>query len=340
VVWLTILLVSIVRSPHPSRRRWILYAAGLAACAYVFLFSLLIVAAHAVVILTGERRQLRRPWLRSVAGAVLLASPVIAYGIGESGQIAFLASRDDANPHAAFVSQWFGNDQFAILAWGCVIAAVAVAATGWWRRRRDTSFARPAEGPHLVPLAAVWSLGSMAILLGANAIHPMYSARYLSFAVPATALLIGWLLARIRPAWIAAVLLAALIGTAGSDWAQVAATIGAHARPGDGILFDGSTRVSRAPRLAMHGYPAPFAGLIDIALRSPWYDTLSWRDSVYPLAQVTGRLASVHTVWLVDYRAPGTSSGAWGLATLAREGFRVQHRYEQHASVVIELTRG
>ena len=364
VVWLTVLLVSLIRSASPSRRRWILYAFGLAACAYVFLFSLLIVAAHGVAIFASSRRELRRRWLWALAGAVLLAIPVIGYGIAESRQIAFLASRDAAAPHTLVVTQWFGNNEFAILAWGIVMAALVVAGVGWRKRRvamvaTDSPVAADSlttAEPHLVLLAAMWLLGSMAILLGANAIHAVYSSRYLSFAAPAAALLIGWLLARIRPAWIAGVLAAALVGTAGisyaaertpfakndSDWAQVAATIQAHAKPGQGILFDESTRPSRAPRLAMHGYPAAFVGLSDIALRSPWYDTTNWHDSTYPLSQVTQRLLAVRTVWLVEYRSPGAGSVAdtWDLATLANEGFHVQHRYQEHASVVIELTRG
>jgi mannosyltransferase len=359
VVWLTILLVSVVRERHPSRRRWILYALGLAACAYVFLFSLLIVVAHAVVIYSRRDRELRRPWVKSVLGALIVAAPVIAFGIGERGQIAFLAYRDAANPHTLAVTQWFGNDELAVLAWASIVAALVVAIAGWVRRRGAASVdidprpdARPA--PHLVPLAAVWLLGSMAILVVANAIHPVYSSRYLSFAVPAAALLIGWLLARIRSVWITAVLLVAVVGTSGisyfsertpysknnSDWADVAATIRAHATPGQGILFDESTRPSKAMRLAMHGYPAAFAGLTDIALRSPWRDTVNWHDSTYPLAQVASRLDSVNTVWLVEYRAPGAAADNYDLATLAGTGFTVRRRYDEHASVVIELTRG
>lgn len=358
VVWLTVLLVELVRATDPPRRWWLLYGFGVALCAYVFLFSLLILVAHAVVIFSARRPELRRPWAMAAGVGVVISGPVIGYGIGERGQIEFLANRDATNPRTLIVTQWFGNDLLAALAWALVIATVVVGIVAWVRARRAGRY-RPlftdAAGhqPTLVPLAAVWLLASALLLLLANEIHPVYSSRYLSFAVPAAALLIGWLLARVTPAWIGWVLLAAIIGTSAityvnertpyaknnSDWAEVAGFMQSHARPGDGVLFDEGTRPSRAMRLAMHGYPDAFSGLVDVAIRSPWYDTLNWHDSTYPLADVSSRLDGIHTVWLLEYRAAGYPADRYDRATLAKLGYTVVHISRQHTSDIIELTR-
>ncbi|CAN5240975.1 glycosyltransferase family 39 protein [soil metagenome] len=354
VVWLTYLLIHLV-SGAPKRRRWIFYAVGVAACAYVFLFSLLILAAHAVVILLARDRKVLRTWLKSVLVGLVIAIPVIAWGIGERGQIAFLSARMSTGPRTLFVTQWFGNSAAAIAAWTLIAAALSVAIIGWYRRRSlAVSVAeRESYHPTLVPLAATWLLASPVILLVVNAVHPVYSSRYLSFAVPGAALLIGWVLAKIRPRWLVVPLIATLFATSlvsygsqrtpysknNSDWAQVAATVKAHAKAGDGILFDESTRPSRLMRLSMHGYPASYTGLIDIGLDQPWSNTDGWRDTTVSLSEVPTRLDSIDTVWMVEYRGTQTTADTYDIATLHSLGFTEKQRYTEHASEVIRFVR-
>ena len=288
VVWLTILLVHIVGLERPRRRLWVFYAIGLAACGYIFLFSMLIVVAHAVIVLGTRRRATIAPWVRAVLGGVLLASAVIGFGIGEAGQIAFLANRDSTNIRTLIVTQWFGNEWMALVAWTLIIGAIAVWGIGAYRTQRRTgAFASGRDSgvrlPSVVPLAAAWLLGPPAILLAVNSVHAVYSSRYLSFAAPGAALLIGWLVARLRPRIVAIPLLALVVAASSisyfsertpfaknrSDWSQIADTIRTHAAPGEGILFDEGTRPSRAPRLALRTYPESFVGLTDIAPSRP-----------------------------------------------------------------------
>ncbi|MFM9918492.1 glycosyltransferase family 39 protein [Lacisediminihabitans sp. H27-G8] len=362
VVWLTILLLHIVGRDRPEKRLWVVYAVGLAACGYLFLFSLLIVVAHAVVVLSQRRPTLLRGWARATLGGILIAGPVIGFGIGESGQIAFLASRDSTNIRTLVVTQWFGNNLLAIVAWTLIAASIIVWTVVSRRNRSWVGGPNPdptsgARTPALVPLAATWLLGPPAILLAVNSVHAVYSSRYLSFAVPAAALLIGWLLARIRPRIFGIGLLVAVIGASSisylsertpfaknnSDWAQIAQTIQAHAQPGQGILFDEGSRPSRATRLAMRTYPASFEGLTDVALETPWYDTSNWHDAVAPTTTVASRLDSVYrstkTVWLVEYRLPGGEADTYDRSMLATQGFLVVAEYSQHTSVALELTR-
>lgn len=355
VVWLTVLLVELINQPHPKRRLWVLYGFGVALTAYIFLFSLLILVAHTLVVYSARKKFEVKSWAIAVAGGIAAALPVFVYGIGERGQVAFLSARNAAALRTLIVTQWFGNDFAATVCWLLVLTALVMGLFAA-RRRKHRSGISPLGGyamPHLVPLAGAWLLGSMVILLVANAIHPIYSSRYLSFAVPAAALLMGWMLSRIRPVWVAAVLLVAVVGfSAGtyvdnrtpyaknnSDWAQIAATIKAHAKPGEAVLFDESTRPSRLVRLSMHAYPASFTGLVDVGLKKPYYQTLSWRDSTYPLAAVTQRLSGIDTVWLVEYRLPGAAADTYDLATLTSLGYRIEHSYREHASEVIQLVR-
>lgn len=354
VVWLTFLLIHLVTGV-PRRRQWILYTIGVAACAYVFLFSLLILAAHAVVILLARDRKMLRNWLRSVIVGLVLAIPVIAWGIGERGQIAFLSARMSTGPRTLFVTQWFGNSAAATAAWILIVAALAVAITDWYRRRPPAGHVvvRDRYAPTLVPLAATWLLASPAILLAVNAVHPVYSSRYLSFAVPAAALLIGWVLAKIRLRWLVIPLIVAIFATSlvsyasqrtpysknNSDWAQVAATVKANARPGDGILFDESTRPSRLMRLSMHGYPASYTGLVDIGLDQPWGNTDGWRDTTFSLAEVPARLDGIDTVWMIEYRGTQKTADSYDIPTLRALGFTEKQRFTEHASDVIEFVR-
>jgi mannosyltransferase len=359
VVWLTILLVHILGLERPRRRLWVFYALGLALCGYIFLFSLLIVVAHVVLVLGTRRRDFFTVWTRVVLGSILIAGVVIGFGIGESGQIAFLANRDSTNIRTLLVTQWFGNDLLAAVAWTLILSAIAIWGVGAYRVHRETGtpvllHGSLARQPSLVPFAAAWLLGPPVILLAVNSVHAVYSSRYLSFAVPGAALLIGWLLARIRPRAVAIPLLALVVGASSisylsertpfaknnSDWSQIAHTIRAHSATGEGILFDEATRPSRAPRLALRTYPAYFAGLTDVSLKAPWYDTTSWHDRVYASSAVPARIGSLSTVWLVEYRLPGKEADTYDRAVLASLGFVIVAEYPEHTSVVLKLTRG
>ncbi|MHB1173005.1 MAG: glycosyltransferase family 39 protein [Lacisediminihabitans sp.] len=360
-VWLTILLVRLVSRAEIRPTRWLLYSVLLAVSGYVFLFSLLILASHAIVILSlRPSRRLLRSWLSATLFGVLLAFPVIFFGIAERKQISYLAHRDAANFGVITVDQWFGNPAFAIAAWAVILFAVLAAALAWLRSRRtatasDNAILRQVgpNSPSLFVVAATWLFAPTVLLLGANAVSAMYTVRYLSFSAPAAALLIGLALSIPSRRWAAPLAIAALVVTAAptylaqrtlyaknsSDWASVAEVIKAHARPGDGVLFDESLQPSKRLRLAMHGYPDAFQGLNDIALKVPYTESLWWSDSTYPLDHVTGRLATVQRVWLIEYRAPGKPAGTYDLATLYTLGFTITNQYPLHRSVVLELNR-
>lgn len=85
-VWLSVLLVYLLQTRQARRAWWMLYAIGIAVCAYVFLFSLLLLVAHVVIVFSMRRRGLMRKWFKALAGGLALALPVIVYGIAGRGQ--------------------------------------------------------------------------------------------------------------------------------------------------------------------------------------------------------------------------------------------------------------
>jgi mannosyltransferase len=181
----------------------------------------------------------------------------------------------------------------------------------------------------------------------------MYTTRYLSFCTPAAAILVAAGIAVLGRRWMPLAAIALLVAlaaptylaqrgpfakNAGSDWRQASAVVGRHARPGDAIVFDAATKPSQRPRLAMHLYPADYAGLDDVALVTPYAKTGGLWDTVAPLDRVAGRLASAGTVWAMELKTGGSSVPA-DLAGLEALGFRVQHEYPVHRTVVYELSR-
>jgi mannosyltransferase len=352
VVWLTYLLVRLVQSRTPGKWLWVLYAGGVALSGYIFLFDLLILIPHAIYFFMASRSNIRR-WALATGAGLLLALPVIAYGIGERAQVAFLTRRTAATFISSTVTPWFGNSDFAMLGWAFVLVAAGVSIRAWLRTRRTRPHGpdRTLRAPGLVPLALMWLLVPGGILLTINIFHAIYSSRYLTFTAPAAALLIGWLLGQITRKWVIAVLIAALVTLSwtsyqaqrtpyaqnGSDWAAIGAVIHAHAEPGDAVLFDEGTKPSKLPRLAERIYPQDFAGLQDVGLKTPWYRTNNWRDTSYPLDDVTSRLAGVHTVWMVEYRTPHGTADTYDIATLHALGFTQVGEYAEHSSVVMKF---
>jgi mannosyltransferase len=356
--WVTYLLVELVMKRSTKRRYWLLYAVGIAACAYVFLFSLLLIPAHLTFVLWARDRTILFRWVRALVGGLVLSLPILVYGIAERGQISFLTDRTAATFASVTIGQWFGNALCAIACWTLLAAALIFAAVRWRRRSRQTIELLGSRDLRLTDaglplLAAVWLLFPPAFLLLVNFVDPIYSSRYLTFATPAFALLVGNFLALARPRWIGPLLAITVAVTAfptyeaqrtpyaenASDWATDAAYIGAHASPGDGILFDETINPSKRPRLAMRAYPSDFVGLKDVALKTPWWQTDNWDDAIYPLADVSSRLSGIRTVWLIEYRLAGGMPDTYDQPTLAQLGYTRVQTVQEHSSIIMEYQR-
>ncbi|MES2169969.1 MAG: glycosyltransferase family 39 protein [Actinomycetota bacterium] len=354
--WLTVLLVDILAQPRPARRRWVAYGALLALAIYVFLYLVLIAAAHLLLILMrADRRSLVKSWGLAAGFAVVAASPLIVTGIFEHGQIAYLATRTEVTFATLAVGLWFGTNAFALLAWALIAAALVVLVLDWRSRRVRVRLAPPAlPAPTIV--AMVWLVVPSALLVGSHFLVPDFTARYLSMCAPAAAMLIGMGIVGLarRRLVVTVLLLAVVVGFSvpvwvqqrgpfaknNSDWAQISSRLGAVAQPGDAVAFDESVRPSRLPRLALNTYPAGFAGLRDVTLKTPFSKNTTWHDDVYTLdeAAALGRLDGVTRLWMVEY-AIGSTVDTDGIAELATLGFQRGTTIMNHRSAIIEFDR-
>jgi mannosyltransferase len=361
-VWLTVVLVRLLERQEHRILPWAGYAVLLALAGYLFLFTLLMLAAHAVILLavTRDRRMLRTWFLASVAGVVLV-SPLIYWAYRERNQISYLAGSGATAPNSILVDQWFGNLGYAILAWAMVVIVLVLA---WiaWRRRRSGTAASPRSSmltPHAPGLPSMFIVAASfmfippVLLLLANFASAVYTVRYMSFATPGVALLLAFAVTLPKKRWMSVLALVLLIAAAvptyvfertpysknASDWAQAASVLAAHASPGDAVVFDESTQPSKRLRLAMHTYPSAFKGLTDVTLKVPYYKNTWWWDTFYTVPEVADRFTKINTVWLLEYKFPGKPADTYGIADLQKLGYTVTHSYTDERSVVYELSR-
>ncbi|MGO4692171.1 glycosyltransferase family 39 protein [Glaciibacter sp. 2TAF33] len=358
VAWATVLLVHILRRQQETGRvafwLWAGYALVTASGAYMFLYTILLVPVHALAVLLVHRaspvRNALVPWLTATVAAVLLAAPVVYWGVHEQQQISFIGRRPQVSPLTAAVDQWFGNPALAAVAWLLVVlGAVTVFAT----RRGTLPGGRSIRPAVLVALA--WMLIPTTVLLvGTRLVTPMYSLRYLSICTPAAALMIAIGIASVRLRWVQVTAVLVVVGLAaptyliqrgqygkdgGSDWRQVAAIVQAGAHPGDAVVFDEGVRPSRKTRLALHLYPDSFQGVRDITLDRPYAETDWLWDTTIPLNRATPQLANTGTVWLLQNRGSRDNTSGTSLRTLEQAGFSVAHSTPVDRTVVIEMTR-
>jgi mannosyltransferase len=348
-VWLTVVLVVLLRRREPASTAaralpWVGYCALMAFSVYLFLYLVMLVGIHLLVVLSSPRNrsQLRR-WALAAAAAVVVASPVLYFGLKQRHQIHFLGGRGYATTTHILVTQWFGNWYFAVPALLALLAGIVAVAM----RHRGSA----------VLLLGWLLLPTTLILLGNAFVSPMYNERYLSFSTPAVAIVMGIGLAAIsrNPLRVAAVALIVVAAVpswvserapyakdrsivfpddSGSDLRQAAAVVGAQAQPGDGVVFDETVRPSRRPRLALHLYPQDFTGLTDLALKTPYYDTAGLWDTVKPIT--TSVVAGTKTIWAIEFI--GTSTPA-GVLRLEQLGYTVTQELPVSRTVVYELTR-
>lgn len=368
--WSMWVLLRLLKDAGGSRRWWITYGMLMVVGSYAFLYFALFFAVHLIVILsTRPRRAFLWHWLWTGAAVLLLVSPLIVFAFREQGQIAFLAEQDTVNFSALAIGLWFSTREFALLAWTLIIIGIAAHLVGYQRAgqriRREVGNGRDRQGgkpsqpstPSLMVVALTWVAVPGLVLLTVNLMKADFTGRYLSYSAPATAILItlgieviarGGLLRMVALLILTAAVAAPIYvnqrtpyAKNGSDWAQISQILGAHATPGDAIVFDGHAPPSRRPRLALHTYPTGFVGLKDVTLKTPFQHSPTWYDLTYSVAQADarGRLTGIMRVWLVEYIVSGKPD-TYGLTDLQRAGFSATVTYNTHSSRIIELTRG
>ncbi|GAA5769335.1 glycosyltransferase family 39 protein [Streptosporangium roseum] len=279
------------------RSRYAWYGLLVALLGWFHLYALLLLPAHAAVVV--RRRGETVPWLASLAGAGVLLAPlaVIASGqreeqlfwlkvpgLPELGQLGVDIAGGDAAWTSPLLPALFLATLIALVLlgiWhGTRLRRRGVLTAGGRRQdaeagghredltdhredltghregltaggRREGPVAGEGPGrPSLAGVAVPWAVLPVVLSLLISQIHPVYSPRYVLFAVPGLALLAGVGLAALRrtPAtWAALTALAVLAASAHlavrgpanrpDDLRTLAAELSAQERPGDAVLY-------------------------------------------------------------------------------------------------------
>jgi len=314
-----------------DRRRWVVYAGLVTLGGYLNEMSLLVLAAHAVTVwLTRYGRPVFERWLAAAAVGAALVLPLVLLSIKEHAALGWV-SPPGLSDIRILVQDYFGVETVgAALLIICAVVALLPPA-GTWRR------AGAAAGAGTEPEPAWWRSGGVTLpsvalpllvlpaailMIESVLLRPLYVDRYVLYGEAGAALLAGagiyrigrWLheaSGRRVPVWTPGVVLclgvlvlqlAPLqhVHTPQSrryDYGGPSRYVGAHARPGDGIIFFG-----KFYRKAELGYPADFRNTIDFtqALSPLQVGNFQGRDK--PVAETERLMPGYRRIWVFGAR--------------------------------------
>lgn len=328
-------------------RWWAGYGAAIVAVGLFNLLALLLVIAHevTVVIARGRQRTLRsggpapelpvvraHRWATAVVGALIVMLPLLILGVRQRHQVAWL-TRPTWHRIVSTSYDFTGSKSLTPLVALIILAAVTAAAI------------RPRARVDAVTVGLPWLVLPPGILLAASQVHPIYDFRYVTFCLPALALLeaaalawlteltmialaargaVAWLPAAIAVAGVAALLVGPQQRVRGPGaWPDnlraVSAIVAAHERAGDGVVY-----LPFRKRVFGMGYPGPFQRLRDIALAESPAAAGNLLGHAVNVRTLRRRFASVRRVWLVAghsgfrYRGSRTEIAKAEIAQLRR----------------------
>lgn len=316
------LLIRVLEAGPGQRRRWIIgYGASIAVLGVMNIFGLLLVPAHAVTVALHCRRDFREPgvrrlalgWLAAVAVGVVVASPLLALGWMQRGQIAWLS----VNTSSSGASTLFSLSG-SFLVTSTIVATIAVALVLTSEKTRQQ---RGADWPgRLVGVSVPWIVVPPFILFAASVVHPVYTSRYVLMCLPALALVAGTAAATFKRATGAAVLLAVLLAGATTqlsirraaghydDIQALDQIIAARAHPGDAVLYTNPNSESFGA-----AYPSGLAKLRNIGLAKGAIASGTLAGTVAPLPVIRSRLAHVSRLWVVEINSYSSTPYLLGL---------------------------
>jgi mannosyltransferase len=338
-VWITVVLLVAARSR--DWRWWVAYAALGAAGTYLFLYSVLIFAAHLVFLLFHHRvRRVFVPWLTAASVTVVTALPLLVVSVTQKEQIAWLADQPVVNAWTILVEPAFDSSWLvAAIAW-CTLLVLA------YRYRA----ALPDAPRGMALLAAAWFVAPLMLLLTADvAIGPLYTARYLSLTVPAIAILLA-LAFTMRPRPVVTWILVGVLALAsaptyiaqrgpfakngGSDLNQIADYVHSNAAVGDGIYLQDTGSVTLRPRQALYAYPEAFADATDVAFEASFTTTGTFSDRTRSLDELWPELLGVTRIWVVTAGSAGSDAAREAGVVLEPMGFFDASVHETNRSLI------
>jgi hypothetical protein len=254
--------------------------------------------------LVGLRRETwRQAWRQLVvtfAAVGVLVAPVVALGMSQRGQIAWI-------PHQGvgwLGGQIVGEQFFGAFAWWVVGGWLLVAA-GLWRLA--------IRQPRSAAVLAGWVVVPTALLLAGDLVVPqvLYQSRYLMFTAPAVALALGAAVIWVRPRVLVplAVVTAAVASlplaqarlddNSRSSWRYAEDVLTERAQPGDALI-------TFAPlmTIAENVYPEPMADLrlVNADPASPWLTAAIYPRMGGPLDRTLAVPGDVRRVWYLSER--------------------------------------
>lgn len=321
---------------------WVAYGALLALGGYLFLFSTLLVAGHAVVVLIGRRntRGAVLGFCAAVLGAAVAVVPLLLVSRTElAGQLSWAtyppAGRD--LPTWAW-SLWFANRRLGVLLWTLIVIGAIVATR-----------VRTVRALTLVATGLAVAASSPVLLFILSRVRPVFAYRYVAGGAAFVCLLAAYGLTRVRGrvgfALVGAVLLL-VAGLALPQWRAdrastghnedvraAAAVIASGKRPGDAIVWQPTLLRTDAA-----AYPDDFDGLDDVALAVSPNDSGTLTGVDTPTSILTGRLANVRRIWVMRLSRPLDAANPVQRAVEA-EGFRVTRSWTSAQTTLELLTR-
>ena len=379
-VWLTVLLVSLVR--QPTAGKLVAYTLLAAFGIWLNIFLALLLVAHGLTLLLHRGVRFQRPfwlWLAAGMAAALSAVPVVLEAVSQSGQIGETQYGPAGYVRAVLINQWFlGNTPTIFLSGtGQLIdgpgaqlwkPAAVLLALVCWALIAYTVLRRPTpsdeQGPlRLAPLMIAWAAVPTLALVGYSLLAtPLYNPRYLTFASPAIAVLLGVGLVRLGrlPGWrgwlsllvAAGIILCALpvfasqrtvYAKGGADWKVLAAFVAERRGPDQAVYYAPRTGEREArgatSRTAEILYPDAFAGLRDLTvLGSPAAEANLYGRS-QPLTESGDRLSGIDRVFVLRRRDYPVDVTAAEDTFLAVTGFAAGERWQGPQNTVTVFDR-
>lgn len=337
-IWLSFVLL--VALQKQGRWPWIVYGALAAVAVVINIYLALLLVAHGITMLIhrGLRSRQFWRWFAAAGTGLILASPV-AYGATQQSQQIGVNRLGLAEwIRSVFVNQWFLGDtptanarvaaktmsEFsidsmwkvgAVLLATCCWALIVYAATQ--HRRVATDIHSGTPGPWLLLLPWL-TFPTLASVIFALLVSPIYNPRYLAFSAPAVAILTGLGLTLLRSRWTRLVAVVLILfctapiyvsqrqmhGKSGADWAEIASYVQSHKTANSAVYFSprypssGET-VRLTTRFIRVAYPRAFNGLLDVTLASTPVQDANLVGSSRQLADSTPVLKGITTVWVI-----------------------------------------
>ena len=235
-----------------SSEAWFLYALALTLAGYVFLYTLLLVPAHAVTLLLLRRWP--RGWLVAALFSLIATAPMTWLAWMQRAQVGWIKAALPRLVGKALVGQNFLGPRpgsplrlpvvCAVLS---LLLSVVLCAIAIRSGRQDPRTAVA------VAIAAPWAFVPPLLMLAASAVaFPLYQERYATFCAPGLALLLGLGVRGLseQPQLMAAAVAALVLlsapalaqqktedAKAGQDYRRLAAAVGPRGARADGVVL-------------------------------------------------------------------------------------------------------